>query len=99
MEAVHQSDSGGRDLCRPHPPESSERFGSYLLRGELAQHVRQDAVVAVVLDLDRRVDARDDAERLHGAVRGSGTDAELLAGSQAFRDAFDIEDFLAREAE
>src|SRR6478609_583388 len=45
------------------------------------QHVGQDAAVAVVLDLDRRVDAADHVERELAAVGSPTVDAERLSGS------------------
>src|SRR5579859_4028 len=55
------------------------------------QHVRQDAPVAVVLDLNWGVDATDHVERELAAVRSPTVHAERLAGVQPTRDAADVE--------
>src|SRR5256885_2075043 len=72
-----------------------ERF-FILLPGELAQHVLENAVVLVVLQLLRRVDANQYLERRLLAVVQSSGDGQLL---RHVAEAEDVVALFAREAE
>src|SRR5438874_10751274 len=65
--------------------------GRYGGAQELAEDVGQDAAVAVVLDLDRRVDSTDDVEGEFAAVGPPPVNPERLAWPQARGDACDAE--------
>src|SRR3989338_5018028 len=52
----------------PFLPFTSVRFTNRLLRYQLAQHIRQDHAVPVVVHLDRRVDAQQQRDLLRAAV-------------------------------
>src|SRR3954471_1043463 len=62
---------------RSEPPFTNPR-----LRRELAQHVVQDAAVAVVFELIQRIDAAKQRNALQRAVAGDDLRGQLLARLQ-----------------
>src|SRR5687768_11437340 len=71
--------------------DSSVTRASYLTLRQLAQDVGQDAVVIVVLHLDRRVDSGDYLEGLHRTVGRRRSYVETLARRQVRLDATNVE--------
>src|SRR5664279_1857315 len=66
---------------------------------ELPQHISQDAAVAVVIDLVRRIEPDGGRERRLLALRVRRRDRELLLRREVLRDARDGESLLARQPE
>lgn len=65
---------------------------------QLAQHIRQDAAIAEVVDLDRRVDAQYQGEFLSAAI-GTGDVQACLALRGELGVGFDIDQFVAGQAQ
>src|SRR5712675_180722 len=66
---------------------------------ELPDDEREDAAVAVVLDLDGGVDPHDGLEDDRPAVAPPRLHRDRLAGTESLRDPFDGEALFARQAE
>src|ERR1035437_49651 len=66
---------------------------------ELPQHLSQDAAVAVVVHLVRRIEPDGGRERRLLALRVRRRDRELLLRREVLRDALDSESLLARQPE
>src|SRR5262245_323769 len=63
------------------------------LSDQLAQHVRQDAAVLVVIDLDRRVDAQLHRNLFTCAVRAVNYQRDVLLWLDPVAQAHDVESF------
>src|SRR5688572_5741497 len=72
---------GDERFYRPGAAEASEKSDSG--RQQLANDELEDAAVAVVLELDRRIDPRDGRERLLRAVRSRRRDRQGLPRDEA----------------
>src|SRR5262249_25973178 len=69
------------------------------LSDQLAQHVRQDAAVLVVIDLDRRIDAQLHRNLFSGPVRAAYDQPDVLLRSDPAVESDDVESFRAVEVE
>src|SRR5215471_6911471 len=86
--ATEHEKSNRRRLAVKHP---------LVLLHELTQHVRQNAVVAIVLRLVGRVDPSQHGERRLVSTGSGGGDIQARAWLNAAGDALDIVALLARE--
>ena len=66
---------------------------------QLPQHGLQDSAVAIVVHLDRRIDAHEGRKCLHGAVGGLALDLDRAARLQAIVEVGNVEQLLAGQAE
>ena len=87
--------SGERRGARAAPAAPAAALGGLARRGQLPQHVMQDAAVAVVVELLRRIDAQPSLELRHLAAFTVRDDGDRLGGSAL--DADDVEYLFARE--
>src|SRR5207253_817041 len=69
------------------------------LRDELPQDVGQDAAVAVVVDLDWRVDADQDVDALFPTVRAANRESQSLARLEQGAQASNVEELGSRQAQ
>src|SRR2546427_563319 len=68
-------------------------------RQQLSEHVRQNSTVPVVVDLIRRVDARDGGERARLAVLTFDPHRVLLTWRETLSHAVDVEHLAAGETQ
>src|SRR5436190_21452404 len=66
---------------------------------KLAEYERQDAAVAIVIELDRRIDPAERLKAPLGAVCRDGVDGKQLSRRKAVGDASDLVGFFAAQAE
>ena len=80
-------------------PGAAPAKTAYLRREQRAQHERQNTAVLVVVDFDRRIDAQQHLDAFLLAILAADDERQVLLRLEVVGQAFDVERFLAGQAD